>query len=83
MTCVAVGCSRLAEIEGVVSMPDDIRSNRPLSERVRDIKLIEKALVRAVAAALRRHKQAGNPIAIWRDGRVVLLQPDEIPESTE
>lgn len=32
----------------------------------------------AVRAALREHKQAGNPIAAWRDGKVVLLPPEQI-----
>jgi hypothetical protein len=64
-------------------MTDAAASKRPLSERVRDMKLTEESLARSVAAALRRHKQAGNPVAIWRDGRVVWLQPDEIPDSIE
>jgi hypothetical protein len=41
---------------------------------------IEAALRSAVRGALRDHKQAGNPIAVWRDGRVVWLPPEEIPE---
>ena len=32
----------------------------------------------AVRAALREHKLAGNSIAVWRDGKVVLLPPEEI-----
>jgi hypothetical protein len=35
---------------------------------------------RAVREALLEHKRLGNPIAVWREGRVVWLQPDEIPE---
>ena len=54
-----------------------------LAERVRDSKLIEQALARAVRAALLRHKQAGNPIAVWRDGRAVWIAPEEIPLSAE
>ena len=41
---------------------------------------IEAALRSAVRGALRDHKRAGNPIAVWRDGRVVWLPPEEIPE---
>jgi len=33
---------------------------------------------RAVRKALREHKRAGNPVAVWRDGKVVVLQPEEI-----
>ena len=39
---------------------------------------INKAYERAVREALLRHKLLGNPVAVWRDGKVVLLQPDEI-----
>ena len=30
----------------------------------------------AVAEAVAEHHRAGNPVAVWRDGRVVLLYPD-------
>jgi hypothetical protein len=59
-------------------MADELPPDRPLSERVRDIKLIERALRRAVREALLRHKQAGNPIAVWRDGAVVWIAPEDI-----
>jgi hypothetical protein len=51
---------------------------RPLSERVRDINLIENALRRAVRKALLPHKQAGNPIAVGREGRVEWIAPQDI-----
>jgi hypothetical protein len=25
------------------------------------------------------HRRLGNPIAVWRDGRVVWIPPDQIP----
>ncbi len=56
--------------------PDD----RPPSERVNDIPLILRALKLAVREALLRHKRDGHPVAIWRDGRVVWIPPEEIPE---
>jgi hypothetical protein len=59
-------------------MADNARSGRPLSERVRDLELIEQALARAVRDALRQHKQAGNPVAAWRDGKVVWIAPEDI-----
>lgn len=40
---------------------------------------IERAVQRAVQEALRMHKRAGNPVAVWRDGQVVWLAPEEIP----
>ena len=40
---------------------------------------IQDALARSVRAALLRHKQIGNPVAIWRDGKVVWIDPADIP----
>ena len=53
-------------------------SPRSLAERLQDVDLIERAFKRAVREALIRHKQAGNPIAEWRDGQVVWIQPEDI-----
>jgi hypothetical protein len=36
------------------------------------------AAQKAVRAALREHKLMGNSIAVWRNGRVVLLPPEQI-----
>jgi isoaspartyl peptidase/L-asparaginase-like protein (Ntn-hydrolase superfamily) len=44
---------------------------------------ISDACQRAVREALEKHKRAGNPIAISRDGKVVILQPDEIKVGPE
>ncbi len=41
-------------------------------------KAIEEVLRRAVRAALLEHKRAGNPIYAWKDGRVVMIPPEEI-----
>jgi hypothetical protein len=38
----------------------------------------EMALKEAVAEAIAEHKRRGHPIAVWRDGKVVLIPPDEI-----
>jgi hypothetical protein len=32
----------------------------------------------AVANELRIHKLLGNPIVVWRDGRVIIIPPEEI-----
>lgn len=39
---------------------------------------VEEAYRRAVRKALLRHKQLGNSVAISRNGKVVILGPDEI-----
>lgn len=46
--------------------------------RIRDIPRILAALQQGVREALVRHKQAGNPIAVWRDGQVVWIAPEDI-----
>lgn len=48
-------------------------------------KEIEGIFRHAVREALLRHKKLGESIAVWRDGKVVILSPDEIvlPEEDE
>ncbi len=41
---------------------------------------VPAAVAAAVRQAVRDHKAAGNPVAVWRDGRVVWLAPHEIPD---
>ncbi len=44
---------------------------------------MDRALARAVRQALLQHKRMGNPVAVWRDGKVVWLAPEEIEVSEE
>jgi hypothetical protein len=53
-------------------------SDRPLAERLQDLELIRRAFARATRIALLQHKQAGNPIAVWRDGQVEWIAPEDI-----
>jgi len=39
---------------------------------------IDHALRNGVREALRRHKQAGNPVCEERDGKVVWVNPEDI-----
>jgi hypothetical protein len=39
---------------------------------------IEDAVNRAVTAALRRHKERGESVVVWRDGQIVTLKPEQI-----
>jgi hypothetical protein len=48
-------------------------------ERVEDLPRILAAMTEAVREALLRHKRLGNPVAVWREGRIVWLRPEEIP----
>lgn len=42
---------------------------------------IDDALALGVQAALRRHKLLGESIAVWQDGKAVILTADQIPDS--
>ena len=39
---------------------------------------VDEAMSEAVRHALLTHKRAGNPIASWKDGRVVVIPAEEI-----
>lgn len=39
---------------------------------------IGEILQLAVRQALLMHKHLGNPIAVWKDGKVVIIPPEEI-----
>jgi len=58
-------------------MPDASESSP--HELGHDIPRLLRALRGAVRKALLDHKRAGNPVAIWRDSRVVWVQPEDIP----
>ena len=44
---------------------------------------IEHLLQRAVRHELSIHRRLGNSVAVWRDGKVVIIPPEEILISTE
>ncbi len=54
------------------------RANEPSSrlDSRRLAELVENAMKRAVKEAIAAHHRAGNPVAIWKDGQVVLWYPD-------
>jgi len=56
----------------MIAEPDD------LGALLEDDELIERALAEAVRQALLDHKRTGDPVAEWRDGRVVWIPADEI-----
>lgn len=58
----------------------DSGSNLTPAQRAADIPRVTRALRRAVREALLRHKRDGNPVAVWRDGRVVWIAPEDIPD---
>lgn len=50
-----------------------------IEEVIADRDRITSALAEGVKDALKRHKQAGNPIVVMQDGKMVWLKPEEIP----
>lgn len=61
----------------------DLKRSDSADLLVQDDNIVEAALARAVRDALRAHKQAGNPVPEWRDGKVRWLTPEEIPHSSD
>jgi hypothetical protein len=49
-----------------------------LKELFEDGRAIDEALKEAARDARRLHKALGNPMATWKDGRVVWIQPEDI-----
>jgi len=43
---------------------------------------VDEAIQKAVESALQKHKLAGSSVVVWRDGKVVLLMPEEILKKT-
>jgi hypothetical protein len=39
---------------------------------------VERALQKSAAETITRHKRLGQPIVVWRDGRVVWIPAEEI-----
>jgi hypothetical protein len=58
-----------------------------ITELFDDGTAIDKALLEAARDARRFHKAIGNPMATWRDGKVVWVPPEDIvvdaPEDDE
>lgn len=54
---------------------------RPDVDRIlaEDRRVIDRAINRGIRKALLRHKAAGLPVVISRDGKIFLIQPEEIP----
>ena len=44
-----------------------------------DGKEVDRAINQGIRDALLEHKRAGNPVATWADGKVVWIQPEDIP----
>ena len=54
------------------------RPRQLIEEIFNDTKLIEAAVCRAVREAVLAQAKLGYPVATWRDGKVVWLEPAEV-----
>ena len=63
-------------------MKSDKAQNKSVSQLFAEITPIEEAVKAGAREALLRHKLLRQPAAVWRDGKVVWVSPDEL-EDTE
>lgn len=49
-----------------------------ITEAFADPEKITQALAQGVRDALLKHKQAGNPVVVWREGKAVWIAPEDI-----
>lgn len=54
------------------------KKRRDLDQLIEDDTLIQSALQEGVRDALRRHKEAGLPVASWQNGKVVWIPAEKI-----
>ena len=62
------------------------RRSKGLSNRidlVRQADEVERIFKRAVEHELSIHKRLGNPVAVWRNGKVTIIPPEEITLSSK
>ena len=62
------------------SKEPSVNTSERIAEALRNPEVVTAALTKAVKIALREHKLAGNPVAVERDGEVVLIPASEIPD---
>jgi hypothetical protein len=62
-------------VVGVEKAPGECMTNQQRKTR----ELIIEGVKESVARALDRHKKLGESVAVWKDGKVVMLKPSQIP----
>lgn len=59
-----------------------LRPDHDIDALVDDDALFDRAVARAHADVVRRHRLFGLPLVIWRDGQVVEVSAEEVPIPT-
>ena len=54
------------------------RQDRDIASIIRDGSAIDRAITAARRRVIRRHRQLGIPLVIWRDGQVVEVPPESV-----
>lgn len=55
-----------------------MKSEDKISQILRDPNKVRDILQAGINDALLKHKQAGNPVCGWKDGKVFWVQPEDI-----
>ena len=58
-------------------------SARDISEILLDPTVVVQAAREAAQEAVQRHKQMGLPLAVWKDGAVVWVAPEDLEQAKE
>ena len=53
---------------------------KSIGDVFREGTLIDRALDAAAREAIVRHKQSGQPIPVWRDGKTIMVSAAELEE---
>ena len=59
-------------------MSTDLKQN--IGDVFRDGRPIDLALQTAARKAIAQHKQSGQPIPVWRDGKTTMVSAEELEE---
>jgi len=59
-------------------MSTDLKQS--ISDVFREGTAIDRALEAAAREAIKRHRQSGQPIPVWRDGKTVMVTAEELEE---
>jgi hypothetical protein len=59
------------------------RKAKSIAQLFTEGRSIDAAMKKAAQEAQRCHRQAGQPMVVWRKGKMVLVAPGDIPQSKE
>ena len=58
-------------------------SEKDIGRLFRERKPIDEALNAAAREAVKRHRQQGQPLVVYRNGQTILISPDEVEDADE